>query len=127
MYRAKTAVKPNGDVGPSVPPLSSAFHSDELLVFADQAVRNGGALQKAIARQPNQSVVRVTIDDAGDLGADLGRGFKRVYGSGNKAKNLETHGAPVRVDNLRSVEGVYMFNPSKNVWETITIFPAPLP
>ncbi|MGX5202117.1 hypothetical protein [Aliikangiella sp. IMCC44632] len=84
-------------------------------------------LQKAIARQPNQSVVRVTIDDAGDLGTDLGRGFKRVYGSGNKVKNLETHGAPVRVDNLRSVEGVYMFNPSKNVWETITIFPAPLP
>lgn len=42
-------------------------------------------------------------------------------------KNLEVLGAPAKVSNLRSVEGVYQFNPGKNVWETITIFPAPLP
>lgn len=127
MLRAKSAKKPNGDVGPSVPPLSSAFHSDELLVSADQAVRNSGALQKAIARQPGQSVIRVTVNDAGDLGTDFGRGFKRVLSGGNKAKNIKIHGAPVKVNNLRSVEGLYQFNPSTKVWGTITIFPAPSP
>ncbi|MGR4037949.1 two-partner secretion domain-containing protein [Pseudomonas sp. 910_21] len=127
IYRAKSAIKPDANVGPSVPPLSSAFHSDDLLVFADQAVRNNGALQKAIARDPGQSVVRVTVADVGDLGADLGRGFKRVYSSGNLVKNKDTFGAPERVGNLRSVEGVYMLNPKNNVWETISIFPAPKP
>lgn len=68
-----------------------------------------------------------TVDDVGDIGADLGRGFKRVLPGGNKAANVGTHGAPVRVDNLRSVEGLYQFNSSKKAWETITIFPAPLP
>jgi len=126
VYRAKSGIKPNLTEGPSVPPLSSAFHSDELLIHADQAVRNSGALEKAIARQPGQAAIRVTVDDAGDLGVDLGRGYKRVYGSGNKVKNRETHGAPVRVDNLRSVEGFYMLNPNTNTWETISIFPAPL-
>jgi len=99
ILRAKSAIKPNGDVGPSVPPLSSAFNSDELLVFADQSVRNGGGLQRAIARQPGQDVIRVTVDDVGDIGTVLGRGFKRVLTGGNKARNIETHGAPVRVDN----------------------------
>lgn len=96
MLRAKSAIKPNGDVGPSVPPLSSAFHSDELLVFADQTVRNSGALQKAMTRQPGQDVIRVTVDDVGDIGTDLGRGFKRVLPGGNKAANVGAHGAPVR-------------------------------
>ncbi|WP_205903469.1 filamentous hemagglutinin N-terminal domain-containing protein [Pseudomonas viridiflava] len=126
MVRAKTGVKPDGAIGPSVPPLSSAFHSDDLLVQADQFVRNN-ALQKAIARNPGSDTVRVTADDVGDVGADLGRGFKRIWSSGNAAKNLEVLGAPAKVSNLRSVEGVYQFNPGKNVWETITIFPAPLP
>lgn len=90
-------------------------------------MRNNGALQKAIARDPGQSVVRVTVADVGDLGADLGRGFKRVYSSGNLVKNKDTFGAPERVGNLRSVEGVYMRNPKNNVWETISIFPAPKP
>ncbi len=127
ILRAKSSIKPNSDVGPSVPPLSSAFHSDELLVFADQTIRNGGVLQKALARQPGQSVIRVNVSDVGDVGVDLGRGFRTVLSGGNKTANLEAHGAPVRVDGLRSVEGVYQFNPNKNVWETITIFPAPLP
>ncbi|MEL4168388.1 DUF637 domain-containing protein [Pseudomonas sp. ZS001] len=126
MLRAKSAIKPNGDVGPSVPPLSSAFYSDDLLIFADQTIRSSGALQKAISRQPGEDVVRVTVDDIGDLGVNLGRGFKRVLSSGNKVKNIEASGAPVKVDKLRSVEGVYQFNSDKKVWETITLFPAPL-
>lgn len=94
---------------------------------ADQTIRNSSALQKALARQPGQSVIRVNVSDVGDVGVDLGRGFRRVLSGGNKSANLEAHGAPVRIDGLRSVEGVYQFNPNKNVWETITIFPAPLP
>ncbi|WP_057430102.1 DUF6861 domain-containing protein [Pseudomonas syringae] len=127
MLRAKSAIKPNGDVGPSVPPLSSAFHSDELLIFADQTIRNGGALERAIARQPGQDVIRVTAQEAGDIGVDLGRGFKRVLPTGNILKNLETNGAPEKLENLRSIEGLYQYNPSKKNWETITIFPAPAP
>lgn len=69
----------------------------------------------------------MNVSDVGDVGVDLGRGFRRVLSSGNKTANLEAHGAPVRVDGLLSVEGVYQFNPNKNVWEATTIFPAPLP
>lgn len=89
MVRAKTGVKPDGAIGPSVPPLSSAFHSDDLLVQADQFVRTN-ALQKAIARNPGSDTVRVTADDVGDVGADLGRGFKRIWPSGNTAKKFRS-------------------------------------
>ena len=103
MVRAKSGIKPNGATGPSVPPLSSAFHSDDLLVQADQFVRDN-ALQSAIARNPGSNTVRVTVDDVGDVGIYLGRGFKRVWSNGNAAKNLEVLGAPAKVDNLRGVE-----------------------
>lgn len=78
-------------------------------------MRNNGALQKAIAQDLGKSVVRITVAGVGDLGADLGRGFKRVYSSGNLVKNKDTFGAPERVGNLRSVEGVYMLNSKNNV------------
>jgi len=124
IHRAQTGVKPNGDVG-GIPKISTAFHSDEALVFADQAVRNNGGLQAAIARNPGETAIRVTVDDVGDLGVDLGRGFERLYKTGNKTGNANMVGAPARVDNLTSVEGFYMLNQNTNVWETISIFPAP--
>jgi len=124
MNRARTGIKPNGDVG-GIPKISTAFHSDELLVFADQAVRNNGGLASAIARNPGQTAIRVTVDDVGDLGVDLGRGFERLYGTGNKTANANMVGAPARIQNLQSVEGFYMFNPNTKIWETISIFPAP--
>jgi len=126
IHRAQTGVKPNGDVG-GIPKISTAFHSDEALIFADQAVRNNGGLKAAISRNPEQTAIRVTVDDVGDLGVDLGRGFERLYSTGNKKGNANMVGAPARVDNLNSVEGFYMLNQNTNVWETISIFPAPKP
>lgn len=122
--RARTGVKPNNAVGP-IPPLSSAFHSDDLLIFADQAIRDGGALQRAIARQPGQTVVRVEASDVGDLGSNLGRGYVRIGATANKGANASVVGPVQRVDNLRSAQGIYEFNIHKQVWETITVYPAP--
>jgi hypothetical protein len=112
IVRARTGVKPNGQTGP-IPPLSSAFYSDNLLIAADQAIRDSGGLQNAIARQPGQSVVRVETQDVGNLGVDLGYGYQRIGATGNK------------IDSLRSAQGIYELNPATGQWETITVYPAP--
>jgi hypothetical protein len=126
MHRALTGVAPDGHVkivkGKTIlPPMSSAFHSDELLVSADQMVRNNGALKAAIAQNPGKSIITVKPADVGDLGVDLGRGFERIGGSKLKP---ELQGPPRLVENLRSVQATYEFNRANNVWETITIFPS---
>lgn len=126
MHRTLTGVAPDGHAkvvkGKTIlPPMSSAFHSDELLIHADQAVRNNGALQAAIAQNPGKSIITVKPADVGDLGVDLGRGFERIAGSKLKP---ELQGAPNLVENLRSVQATYEFNQAEQVWETITIFPA---
>ena len=104
-----------------VPPISSAFHSDALLIKADQAVRNGGALQAAIAKNPGQTFVTVKPADVGDLGVSLGRGFERIGGS---KLNPGLQGAPRKLSDLRSVQATYELNPVTKKWETITIFPS---
>ncbi|MDD1510153.1 hypothetical protein [Pseudomonas sp. CNPSo 3701] len=126
LYRATSGIAPDGHVkAPNnktvVPPMSSAFHSDQLLVRADQAVRNGGALQAAIAKNPGATIVTVKPADVGDLGISLGRGFERVGGS---KLNPELMGAPRKVNDLRSVQATYELNPVTKKWETITIFPS---
>jgi filamentous hemagglutinin len=126
IYRALSGIAPDGHVkspnGKTVlPPLSSAFYSDELLIKADQAIRNGGALQAAIARNPGESFITVKPADVGDLGVSLGRGFERISGS---KLNPALQGPPNMVQDLRSAQATYEFNPSTNKWETVTIFPA---
>jgi hypothetical protein len=121
--RALTGVKPDGSTGP-IPPFSSAFYSDELLIATDLAIRNGGGLQNAIARQPGQSTVIVEAQDVGDLGLSAGYGYSRIGATGNRQFNGSAVGPLQRVDNLNSAEGVYEFNPIKGVWETITVYPA---
>jgi len=126
MYRALSGVAPDGHVkvinGKTIlPPMSSAFHSDQLLIQADQAVRNGGALQAVIAQNPGKTIVTVKPADVGDLGVNLGRGFERVSGS---KLNPALQGAPELVSDLRSVQATYEFNQTTKIWETITIFPA---
>ncbi len=71
IVRASTGVKPDGSSGP-IPPLSSAFYSDDLLLYTDLAIRNNGGLANALARQPGQSIVRVEAQDVGELGVNLG-------------------------------------------------------
>lgn len=122
--RALTGVTPDDVQGSFVPSLSSAFHSDEALIFADQQIRNGGALETAIARHPLAFEVRVTPDLVGDLGVDLGRGYVRVGGGALDASN---RGLPRLMTNLRSAQGDYAFNPSTGNWETISVYPAPWP
>ncbi|WP_236247299.1 DUF637 domain-containing protein [Pseudomonas tohonis] len=126
MHRALTGVAPDGHVkvanGRTVlPPMSSAFYSDQLLIKADQAVRNDGALQAVIARNPGQTIVTVKPTDVGDLGISLGRGFERIAGS---RLNSDLQGAPRMVGDLRSVQATYELNPVTKKWETITIFPS---
>src|SRR5690554_834167 len=125
-HRALTGVAPDGHVkvvkGKTIlPPMSSAFHSDELLVYADQFVRNNGPLETAIRRNPGKTFITVKPADVGDLGVDLGRGFERISGS---TLRTELQGAPRLVENLSSVQTTYEFNQVTKVWETITIFPS---
>ncbi|HEY4079574.1 MAG TPA: LysM peptidoglycan-binding domain-containing protein [Burkholderiaceae bacterium] len=124
VVRARTGVKPDGSTGP-IPPLSSAFHSDNLLISTDQTVRNGGGLANAIARQPGQSVVRVETQDVGDLGMDLGYGYARIGATANKAANAAAIGPTQRIGGLNSAQGIYELNSATGVWETITVYPAP--
>jgi hypothetical protein len=65
-------VKTNGQV--ILPSLSSAFHSDELLVAADQTVRNSAAFQRKVTELlPGETFITVKAGDIGGLGLDLGR------------------------------------------------------
>jgi hypothetical protein len=126
MHRALTGVAPDGHAkvvkGKTIlPPMSSAFHSDELLVYADQMIRNNGALKSVIAQNPGKTIVTVKPTDIGDLGVDLGRGFEKIGGSKLKP---DLQGPPRLIENLRSVQATYEFNQTKKVWETITIFPS---
>ncbi|MFT3727116.1 MAG: LysM domain-containing protein [Terricaulis sp.] len=122
--RSRTGLKPNGEMGP-IPRFSSAFYSDELLISTDQMIRQGGALQNAIARQPGETVVRVETQDVGDLGIDLGYGYARIAPTGNKALNQSIFGPSQRVDGFRSAQGIYELHAGAGVWQTITVYPAP--
>jgi hypothetical protein len=122
--RATTGVKPNGDVS-AVPPISSAFHTDSLLIYADDYIRESGALQRAIVNNPGKPVVQVTTKEVGNIGIDLGRGYVRVGATGNPQFNSTVFGPLQRLDGLNSAQGWYQFSPSKNLWETITVYPAP--
>ncbi|CAJ0822889.1 hypothetical protein LMG18101_05245 [Ralstonia flaminis] len=85
MIRALTGVAPDNSVKltksgqPILPPMSSAFHSDQLLGYADQYVRSNGALANAIQNHPGEAFVTVTPADVGDMGLNLGRGYVRLY------------------------------------------------
>ncbi len=88
-------------------------------------IRDGGGLQNAIARQPGQTVVRVEVQDVGDLGIDLGYGYMRIAPTGNKGLNQGIFGPTQRVDGLRSAQGIYELHPTTGMWQTITVYPAP--
>jgi hypothetical protein len=120
--RSRTGVKPDGVEGP-IPAMSSAFHSDDYLRWVDQTIRENGALKAAAARQPGQPRISVDVQDIGDLGEDLGRGYRRIWGTGNKEKNLTVHGPSQRIDGLRSATGYYELNPLNGRWENISLFP----
>lgn len=96
--------------------MSSAFHSDELLVYADDVLRQN-YLERAAALSPGQTVIRL---EGVDLGSDLGRGYTRIGGS---AFNSTIQGAPQLITSLQRVDAVYKWNPTLNRWVTDTLFP----
>jgi filamentous hemagglutinin len=87
-------------------------------------VRNSEAFQQKVTELfPGETFITLKADDIGDLGMDLGRGYKRISSSRYRP---ELQGPPVKVENLQSVQATYELNPQTNVWETVTIFPAEL-
>ncbi|MEO9384104.1 hypothetical protein [Chromobacterium phragmitis] len=128
MHRSLTGVAPDGYVkidGRSgkviLPPMSSAFHSGQLLAYADDVIRNGDVLATKIAQHPGAQYVTLTPLDVGDLGYNLGRGYTRI-GGGKLEPRLQ--GAPRLIDTLRSVQATYGLNSLTDRWEPVTIFPA---
>ena len=118
MQRARTGLTPDGYQAAQPPRLSTAFHSDALLVSTDKAIRQDGALQAAIAAAP-PGAARVTVTPAmvGDLGQDLGRGFERL------GTSPDLQGPLNLVEDLRSAQGVYGRDAVSGNWETITLYP----
>lgn len=128
MHRSLTGEAPDGYVKPDkknggviLPPMSSAFHSDQLLAYADNAVRESGTLAAKISQNPGQLYVTLTPTDVGDLGYNLGRGYARIGGA---KFNPTLQGAPNLITNLRSIQATYGFNSLTNRWELVTIFPS---
>jgi hypothetical protein len=120
--RARTGVAPDGSkkvVGGKtvVPPNSTAFHSDELLVKADQAIRNG-PLKAQIAADPSATVQKV---EGFDVGIDLGRGYSRIGGS----KQPDLQGPLELRKGITKATAVYEKNAATGEWQTITIYPEP--
>ncbi len=129
MQRALTGEAPDGHVKidrrtglPIIPPLSSAFHSDELLKQADQMARESDVFKNKLDNlQPGVTLITIKPEEIGDFGVDLGRGYKRISTSRLRP---ELQGAPEKVDNLRSIQGTWQKSAVTGKWETITIFPA---
>lgn len=120
--RARTGVAPDGSSKVQngqtiIPPHSTAFHTDALLVKADQAVRSG-ELQAKIAADPSATVIKVTRVD---VGMDVGRGYSRI----TNRPNPDTQGPLQYHRSITNVTAVYEKNLTTGVWETITIYPEP--
>lgn len=121
--RARTGVAPDGSSvvkngQTKIPPYSSAFYSDELLIEADQAIRNG-PLQARIAADPTATVIRI---DGFDVGQSLGRGYSRI-GSATYQPGMQ--GPLLMREGLTKATAIYEKNATTGVWETITIWPEP--
>lgn len=116
MARARTGLTPDGKKTTVPPTISSAFHSDALLVTTDKAIRENGALATAIKASPNASQVTVRAEQVGDLGVDLGRGYERI------GKDVSLQGPLRHITDLRSAEGRYVKN-AAGQWETYTLYP----
>jgi hypothetical protein len=122
IHRSRTGIKPDGTVA-GVPEMSSAFHSDDYLTWVDRTIRESGAIKAAAARQPGKPRISVEVQDVGDLGVDVGRGYKRIADTSNKKKNADVFGATQRIGDMTSAGGHYELNPLTGRWENITLYP----
>jgi hypothetical protein len=118
IVRARTGVAPDGSISPrGRTPDSTAFYTDDHLAAADQFLRQN-YLDDAIA---NAAPGQVRLKVSADMGVPVGRGFLPV----GKTQGLS--GPLLKVDNISSVEAWYVLDPSKNVWQTNTIYPRARP
>jgi len=116
ILRARTGIAPDGSVAQRTPD-STAFYTDGLLVEADQFLRQN-YLDDAIANAaPGQVRVKVT----GDMGTPVGRGYLPV------GRSVGLPGPLLRVDNISQVQAWYVYDPSKSIWQTNTIYPLARP
>ncbi len=112
--RARTGVAPDGSkTRRGYTPTSTAFNSDELLVQADDFLRNN-YLDDAI-KNAEPGTLRIKV--SADTGVDLGRGYVPV------GKKTGLSGPLQKVDGLTNVEAWYVYDPAKNIWQTNTIYP----
>ncbi len=124
IHRSLTGYAPDGSVKinpstgqPILPPMSSAFNSDEMLVYADNMVREN-YLERAVTLAPGQNVIRI---NGVDVGLDVGRGYARI---GSSAYNPNLKGPLQRIDGLHRVDAVYKWDAAQKRWVTDTIFPS---
>jgi len=120
-----------------IPEFSSAFYSDALLIKTDQVIRNQGALDRALVRSGKTRAeiealgepftVLVTPEDVGNLGYPAGRGCERPGGAGKRYQHnpdllANPDQLPMILD-LKSAGGYYAYNPDRNRWETVSLYP----
>ncbi|MBN0989607.1 hypothetical protein [Amphritea pacifica] len=114
--RARTGVAPDGSkTRRGYTPTSTAFNSDELLVQADDFLRNN-YLDNAV-KNAEPGTLRIKV--SADTGVELGRGYVPV------GKKTGLSGPLKKVDGLTNVEAWYVYDPAKNIWQTNTIYPIP--
>ncbi|MBN1008294.1 hypothetical protein [Amphritea pacifica] len=114
--RARTGVAPDGSkTRRGYTPTSTAFNSDELLVNADDFLRNN-YLDDAI-KNAEPGTLRIKV--SADTGVELGRGYIPVGKKTGQSGPLQT------VNDLTNVEAWYVYDPAKNIWQTNTIYPIP--
>uniref|UniRef100_UPI00124E8479 type VI secretion system tip protein TssI/VgrG n=1 Tax=Noviherbaspirillum aerium TaxID=2588497 RepID=UPI00124E8479 len=116
--RATTGIAPDGSSVIKngqivIPPSSTAFNSDALLVQSDLLIRKN-YLDRAIALS-KPGVQRVTIEGV-DTGKVIGRGFDRVSSVPGVVGPLQFH------TNLSRATAVYDFDAAAGVWQTTTIY-----
>jgi hypothetical protein len=118
--RAITGVAPDGSVALAkngqirLPPSSTAFNSDQLLVQSDLLIRQK-YLDQAIASLP-PGATRAVVE-AVDTGTVVGRGYDRVTSTVGGVGPLRYH------DSLTHVQGIYDYHAQSGAWLTTTIFP----
>jgi len=128
-HRARTGVAPDGSsvtdrrTGETVlPPHATAFHSDEHALRADAALRESGALQRAIDGQGGAPRIRVPTTD---VGFDAGRGFSPVERRLSPGAPPATQGPLEFHPAITSVRGYYERDQATGEYFPVTFFPEP--
>jgi len=129
-HRARTGVAPDGSIAPlkkngniPIPPFATAFHSDEDALRAEAAVRQSGALHRAIEDQKDAEVVRLP---ATEVGFDTGRGFARIDSQTPPGAPPTAQGPLQFYPAITRVRGYYLRDPSTGEYYPTTLFPDPV-